>query len=353
MRISLALLSLPMLLSVACGDDSSPGSGSNGGGAGVAQGGAMSGGGATSGSGGGGKPAGSGGAMGGASAGNASTAGQGGAAGGVAGSGGTSGMTSSGSGGGGGSTAGGCTRELLKTTIDAYFKALASHSPTGLPLADTVKFTENGKASKLGEAGLWKTAGALKYSHTAYDTETCMSASQAVIPDGTTDVPVAVRLKLQDQRLTEVETIVARADDYPALAANTAALAASDDIVKWEQAVPADQRAKHEELTAWIENYFVRFPQGVCNVTSDCKRIENGGGTFTCGGLGATCATGPAPSTPVMTGRLVMADVETGLGVGFTMFQGDYIDMHMFKMYGGKVYAVSAILANADSSGWD
>jgi hypothetical protein len=33
------------------------------------------------------------------------------------------------------------------------------------------------------------------------------------------------------------------------------------------------------------------------------------------------------------------------------MFQSN-TDMHMFKMYGGKVYGVSAILAKADSPGW-
>lgn len=51
--------------------------------------------------------------------------------------------------------------------------------------------------------------------------------------------------------------------------------------------------------------------------------------------------------------RLVFGDEETGIGVGFTMFTGGYADMHLFKMRGGRVYAVSAILAEADGSGWD
>jgi hypothetical protein len=32
---------------------------------------------------------------------------------------------------------------------------------------------------------------------------------------------------------------------------------------------------------------------------------------------------------------------------------GGYADMHTFKMHGGKVHGVSAILANAESSGWN
>jgi hypothetical protein len=250
----------------------------------------------------------------------------------------------------------GCTRELLKATVDSYFKALAAHDPTMLPLADNVKFTEDGKAIKIGEAGLWKTAGALKYVHSALDTETCQSASQAVVPDGSTDIPVGVRLKLQNQKLTEVETIAVQAGDYTALGSpfpsNTSQLAASAMLAKWEEPVAAAQRNTRAELLGWIEKYFRMFPRGICNTASDCKRIENGGGNFGCA-VGASCATGaPGASDNVMKPRALLADVETGVGVGFTMFMG-HTDMHMFKMYGSQIYEVSAILAAAPSSGWD
>jgi hypothetical protein len=255
-----------------------------------------------------------------------------------------------GAGGTGPSTGAGCTRELLKATIDSYFKALAAHDPSLLPLAETLKFTENGKASKPADAPLWKTAGTLKYAHSALDTETCTSASQAVVPDGTTDIPVAVRLKLVDQKLTEIETIAARAGDYTGVTSNTAALAASKDTIKWEEPVASDMRNTRAELTGWMTKYFKQFPQGVCNTTSTCKRMENGGGNFVCN-QGASCAA--SSSSTMLNPRLVIADVETGLGVGFTLFTGGHPDMHMFKMYGGQVYAVSAILSKGDSTGWD
>ncbi len=60
----------------------------------------------------------------------------------------------------------------------------------------------------------------------------------------------------------------------------------------------------------------------------------------------------PGASDNVMKPRALMADVETGVGVGFTMFMGN-TDMHMYKMYGGQIYEVSAILGRAESSGWD
>jgi hypothetical protein len=257
---------------------------------------------------------------------------------------------------GGAGNAGACTRELLKSTIDTYFKALAAHDPAMLPVADGVKFTENGKVIKLGAEGLWKTAGALKYAHSALDTETCQAASQAVVPDGTTDIPVALRLKLQNQKLTEIETIAVRPGDYSvfggAFASNTGALAASAVSVRWEEPVPAAQRNTRAEITGWIDKYFRMFPRGVCNTASSCKRIENGGGNFDCP-FGASCASGqPRASDNAMVPRALMADVETGIGVGFTMFMGN-TDMHMYKMYGGQIYEVSAILGRAASSGWD
>lgn len=272
-----------------------------------------------------------------------------------AGAGGTSGATSAGAGGApaggsGGGSATGCSRELLQGTLDAYFKALAAHDASTLPLASPVKFTENGKALELGKDGLWKSAGMVKYSQTALDTETCNSASHAVVPDGTTDIPFALRIRLVAQKITEVETIAARPGDYMAVASNPAAIIASGDTVKWQDSVPAAQRNSRAEVTAWIDKYFRIFPSGVCNTTSSCRRLENGGGNFSCSG-GATCRAGdPGSGTPALNPRLLLADVERGIGVGFTVYQG-HTDMHMYKMYGGQIYAVHALLA-LGSAGW-
>jgi hypothetical protein len=301
---------------------------------------------------------------------SAPTAGTGGAPAGTAGStpaagiGGNAGATSAGTGGtaaagtGGASDAGsetGCTRELLQSTVDAYFTALAAHDPSSLPLADDVKFTENGEMLQLGE-GLWETAGMVEYAQTALDVETCSSASQAVVPDGTMDIPLGLRLELTDQRITEVETIAVRPGDYSVFgsdfASDTGAIIAADGAIGWEQPVPAEQRNSRDEIADWIDKYFRIFPRGVCNVTDDCKRLENGGGSFDCT-FGASCDSGPPGSgAAVMEPRLILVDEDTGIGVGFTMFMGN-TDMHMYKMYGDQVHAVHAILGAASSSGWN
>jgi hypothetical protein len=305
----------------------------------------------------------------GGAAGTAGSTGGGGASG-TAGNGGTSGSTSAGDGGsaqagsgggtGGGSGSGGsggdstaCTREGLTSIRDAYFVALAANDPSTLPLAASAKFTENGEEMTIGEGGLWATAGELKYVHSAIDTEACTILSEAVVPDGNTDLTFALRLKLEAGELTEIETIAVRSGDY-ILAPNPGDLSGSDDTIHWEEAIPEADRATHDELTAWMDKYFRMFPQGVCNTTSDCLRIENGAGSFVCSS-GAGCASGdPGPSDNELTPRLLFADPERGIGVGFTMFQNQYTDMHMFKRNAaGQVTCVSAILASADGPGWE
>ena len=300
----------------------------------------------SSGAAGNGAPGGAGGAVstGGAGAGGSNAAGAGGtSAGGRGGSGGTA------TGGTGGATAA-CSRDLLKSTITAYFTALAAHDPSTLPLATTVKFTENGTTMTLsGTAGLWRTAGMVKHTQSALDVDQCSSATHSVVPEGSMDIPVALRLKLVNQRITEIETIAVRPGDYSLGANNPAAIITIASTVRWEEA-PTGTRATRAELIAWMDKYFRMFPRGVCNTTSACRRLENGGGNFVCSN-GGSCAAGQPTGTPAMTPRLILADAETGIGVGFTMFMGN-TDMHMFKMYGGEVHAVHAILGEASSSGW-
>lgn len=290
-----------------------------------------------------------------AAAGSASASGGSGSnAGGSVGSGGATSTSGGSSSNGGASSSAGCTRDFLKTTLAAYFTALAAHSASGLPLADSLKVTENGKPITVGMDGLWKTAGAVKYNKSALDTEGCNTATEAVVPEGSTDLPVALRLKFVSQKITEIETIAVRAGDYKVSGSNypskPEAIIASDATVMWESSVPAAMRNTPQEMNAWMLKYFKAFPAGVCNADASCKRLENGNSPGGCN-LGASCQSGEATGN-VIKSHAIFADAETGIGVGWDLFMGN-TDMHMFKMYGGKVYAVHAILGAATSTGWD
>jgi hypothetical protein len=240
---------------------------------------------------------------------------------------------------------------VAEAAVDAYFTAIAAHDSSSLPLADKVKFTENGKMLQLTD-GAWKTAGKVKFKHSALDTELCTSVTESVLPDGSTDIPYGLRLKLEDQKLTEIESIAVRSGDY-FTKSDTMAITAQGSA-DWEMILPAAQQPTRDALTAIVDKYFTQFPAGACNFASDCKRLENGFSPGSCtAGLSCSMSMGMGMGSMGMKTRLVVLDVETGVAVGFVMFAGSYTDFHMFRVRDGQVHAVHAVLAKASSSGWN
>ncbi|MGK4008035.1 hypothetical protein WMF31_35790 [Sorangium sp. So ce1036] len=269
------------------------------------------------------------------------------------------GAATGGASGSGGAPGGACTRELLDGLLDDYFAALAAGDPSSLPLAGGVKFTENAVQAEIGTTEFWKNAGEVKHSQRALDTEACSAAAQAVIPEGGRDLPVALRIKVEGSEMTEIETIVVRPGDYTASFAvdsDPAAIIAISDDIGWHNEVPEAERATREELTDWIDKYFRAFPSGVCDVTGACRRLENGGGNFSCS-TGASCSAGAPGSGGTFIPRVILADEVRGIAVGFTIFDfmtDGHLDMHMIKMSGGEVHAVHAILRDTNGmSGWE
>lgn len=264
-----------------------------------------------------------------------------------------------GSSGSGGAPSGECTRALLDGLLDDYFAALSAGDPSSLPLAANVKFTENAEESEVGETDFWMNAGDTKYSQRALDTQACSAAAQAVIPESGTDRPVALRIKVKDGMMTEIETIVVRPGDYTAsfaVPSDTAKIISISASIGWHDEVPAAQRASRQQLTAWIDKYFRAFPSGVCNVTTACRRLENGGGDFSCG-AGASCSANTPTTGGTFEPRVTVVDEVRGIAAGFTIFDFQttgHLDMHMIKMSGGEVHAVHAILRDTNGeSGWD
>ena len=51
---------------------------------------------------------------------------------------------------------GACDRSCLENWIDRYFDAVIDNDPDSLPMADTVRFTEDGVRLAIGD-GLWNT----------------------------------------------------------------------------------------------------------------------------------------------------------------------------------------------------
>jgi hypothetical protein len=101
-----------------------------------------------------------------------------------------------------------CDRACLAGVITQYIDALVAHDPSKLPLAEKVRFTEDGKELKLGE-GLWKTVTAKGLFRQDYlDTKKQVAATHVQVYEGTNQALYSALLYIQDRRITGIETLV-------------------------------------------------------------------------------------------------------------------------------------------------
>ncbi len=288
------------------------------------------------------------------------------------------------------STGTACTREALKGFIDKYFAALEAHDASGLPLASDVKYTENGVEKAIGD-GFWQTAGKTLLRRDLIDTQKCGTHSNVVIeepfdpetigpapkmampgmkqrelPEKGTPRPImfGVRLKIENQKISEIEAIIAREHEF---AFNVEGQLATKDQ-DWESILPPEERSSRMAMIAAADDYFDMFaaePVVHTPFASPCDRWENGlqttkSGMFTLAGEDGKKAEMHAhdctPKGLVISNhgpRRFLVDVEAGVVVAFVHFASGLPDFHVFKMRNGKVDLINAVIgAGCMSMGW-
>jgi len=262
----------------------------------------------------------------------------------------------------------GCDRECLRGFVTQYLDAMIAHNPKALPLAPTARFTEDTKTIPLGE-GLWKGASKITaYRQDMLDVRESVAASFVVVEENGTPVMLALRLKIANKQLTEVETMVTRNRTEGAIFGieNLKTPHAGMNVVP----TPA-QRMSREDLIRIAEFYPLGLKVGgtfdAVNVpfAPDAYRIENG---QTMAGPGARAGnenirTGRVTPHPDVTYRLAAVDEEMGivlfrLDFGNTNSYGPgnaLTTFEAFKVYGGQIHAVEAfidIMPENTPSGW-
>jgi hypothetical protein len=171
--------------------------------------------------------------------------------------------------------AGPCDRSCLEGLVDQYLSALVAHDLSRLPLAKTVKFTEDGQRLELGD-GLWNTASALGiYKLYVADPQAGQVGFFGTIRENGTPAILALRLKVEAGRICEIETLVARDE------------AGAQGLEKLDgphpvflETIPLADRASRKELIETANIYFKGLERndgkGVYPFTDDCSRLENG-----------------------------------------------------------------------------
>jgi hypothetical protein len=230
-----------------------------------------------------------------------------------------------------------CDRECLNGFVDQYLAGLAARDASHLPVASTVKFTENSVTLKLGQ-GLWGTATGLG-TYKLYFADPALGdvGFIGVVKEWNNPVILCLRLKVKDQKITEAETIVSR--DATA-AASLDKMGQPNPVLN--EAIPSGERASREELIKTANMYFTGLQnndgKGVYPFTEDCNRIENGTQTTNNPALDKTATSGsgyPIFSmgcaaqfkagffrvvTRIRDRRFLVVDSERGLAFAFAFF---------------------------------
>ena len=173
-----------------------------------------------------------------------------------------------------------CNRACLEGFVDRYLDAVTAHQPSMVPLAVGVRFTEDGQELTIGD-GLWRTMRA-KGQYRLFVTD--VPAGQVAFfgsiaeehrdPGQSTPALIALRLKVRNLQITEIEQLVIRDENaakrVDALTVNPVYL----------QTVPPKERMTRADLIATANKYFTGMQQndgkGDYPFADDCNRLENG-----------------------------------------------------------------------------
>ncbi|MFO7276283.1 MAG: hypothetical protein DIU56_004530 [Pseudomonadota bacterium] len=173
-----------------------------------------------------------------------------------------------------------CDRACLEGFVDRYLDAVIANDPSMVPLAPGVRFTEDGQELMIGD-GLWNTMRAKgRYRLFVTDVPAGQVAFLGSIeedhrdPDKGTPALIALRLKVKDMQITQIEQIVIRDEKAGARVDQMTV-----DPVYLEEIPPAE-RMSRADLIATANKYFTGMQKndgrGDYPFTDDCDRRENG-----------------------------------------------------------------------------
>jgi hypothetical protein len=286
-------------------------------------------------------------------------------------------------------------RPALIDLMKQYLAALVVHNPKAVPFAEKVKFVESTAVIPVGE-GLWITAseGPGPFQIYAADPVAQQVACLVMMKETKKDIMLGARLKVVNGNITEAEHLVIRSDFSKQQLANLQ----KPRPAFLEDLAPEDKTPREEMLKAGASYYAALTGEDgkLAPFAADCERRENGStaaGTREKHAAFPITATDPETKkmmelmakmpqdcegqistgaftyiTDIKNRRVLVADEQNGLVVGFSMFwhrsdvkeyqvknvpgvdkasswQGTFNlpAMHIYKIKKGKIYDIEAI----------
>jgi hypothetical protein len=185
------------------------------------------------------------------------------------------------------------TRADLERYVDRYMDAMMAQNVDPALFARNVRFTENGVELPLGEEGLWSNmVGRGEYRFYVPDVETnqvgfigTAREESNTNPEEGDLVAVALRLKIVNGLITEVEQLVTRGDGGgpggPGGGAGASIERLGPPHPIWGEVIPEENRLSREALIEIANKYYSTMQRndGLADYSffaDDCHRLENG-----------------------------------------------------------------------------
>jgi hypothetical protein len=178
-----------------------------------------------------------------------------------------------------------CDRICLTGVLTSVLNAMASNDIGALPLANHVRATQNGVALPLYD-GIWKSVNAVgNYRLDVIDPESGQAGAFVTLIEGGKPIYVAVRIRVSDQKIDEIEVLSARGGNFgPGRASPGETMnKIGKPRAQFFRNVPTSQRMSRAELTRVADAYFAHLQASTGKSSApfakSCERLENGNQT--------------------------------------------------------------------------
>ena len=254
-----------------------------------------------------------------------------------------------------------CDRECLRSKVTQVLYALVKHDVKGLPVADTLRVTEDAVEKPLANVGLVGTVTRLRgFRQDIIDERAGVVGAHVMVEESGAPVMLVVRLKVVADRLTEIEMVATR-NAKEGLIFNIDGLSAPSAVMNYAPR-PEQLGTRDEMLKAAL-----KYPEGLsaAKTFADVKapfapnayRYENGQVM-----AGPDCKFAPGcqnistqslaiferlgdPQTRVIAVDERMGIVWLRMAWGVQKEGGDQLTVwEAFKVYDGQIHAVEAFM---------
>jgi hypothetical protein len=170
-----------------------------------------------------------------------------------------------------------CDRACLTGLMTQFINALVAHDPATLPLAATVKYTEDSRTAQLGQ-GIWKSVTAAGGFRQDYiDTRRQLAAAHVLLREGDTQVLYSVLLHVSSMKITGIETLAQRV----AGGGRFQPTELGKPIRGMNDPIPAGKRNSREQMIRIALTYpeglrVGNFTDGGTPFAANSYRVENG-----------------------------------------------------------------------------